>query len=181
LPHALSRTLSLPLLMWLTMLAFRGSARIGRCPGKRERGRERERERESARARASERARERKRDGEKEREHISKGVMDRRGTMLALRGSARIEQCPRERARERERGSARESECVREREREVSKAHRLLYHSTLGLRAIKKKKRADHARVAGVGEDRAVSERARARLRPPLEPRHHLQRERVLY
>jgi len=55
------------------------------------------------------------------------------------------------RGRERER--EREIERKRERERKKTfKAHRLLYHSTLGFRVIKKRRRREKEKVRGRGE-----------------------------
>ena len=111
----------------------------------------------SDRKRASEREREREREGARERE----------------RKRAR----ERERARARERGSARARARARERERErfrgglVLKAHRLLYHSTPGLRQINKKKKKERSPDA---EEQCDVRRDRGDMVQQLERRHNL-------
>jgi len=52
----------------------------------------------------------------------------------------------------------------------VFKAHRILYHSTLGLRVIKKKKNIRCVGVYGVGEREAVTPRNKAREREVTSP-----------
>ena len=48
----------------------------------------------------------------------------------------------------------------------VFKAHRLLYHSTLGLRVIKKEKKGFECLVGGVEDDDCVARRAHLRNLP---------------
>jgi len=100
---------------------------------KRERERERASQRERARERASERekARERERESEREREKASERERERERERETGLGRQAIEGV---------RNRLEQNALLRFRDGLVFKAHRLLYHSTLGLRVIEKKK-----------------------------------------